>query len=361
MWDSAKPIALNATDRNWLNQVVRSPKTPQKVAFRAMIVLGAGDGVSNNQLAQQLATSRPTVLKWRDRFEQWGMEGLVRDAPRPGRNRRITAAQETALVEATLRTTPRNATHGSVRTMAKAQGVSRATVHRIWQAYGLQPHRVETFKLSADPEFVAKVRDIAGLYLDPPDRALVLSVDEKSQIQALDRTQPVLPLRPGIPQRQTHDYTRHGTTTLFAALNILNGKVIGSCLPRHRHSEFLLFLDRIEIHTPKNRQIHLIRDNYGTHTHPKVKEWFQAHPRYHLHFTPTGASWINLVERWFAALTEKQLRRGVHRSTRELKAAIQHYLKVSNENSKPFVWTKTADQIFASLARYCERISGTGH
>jgi transposase len=360
MWDSAKPIAVNATDRNRLNQLVKSPKTPQKVAFRAMIVLGAGDGVSNNQLAQQLSTSRPTVLKWRERFEQWGMEGLLRDAPRPGRNRRITAAQETAIVEATLHTTPRNATHWSVRTMAKAQGVSRATVHRIWQAYGLQPHRVETFKLSADPEFVAKVRDIAGLYLDPPDRALVLSVDEKSQIQALDRTQPVLPLRPGIPQRQTHDYTRHGTTTLFAALNILNGKVIGSCWPRHRHSEFLLFLDRIEIHTPRNRQIHLILDNYGTHTHPKVKEWFQAHPRYHLHFTPTGASWINLVERWFAEITRKRIRRGTFHSVAELIRAIHAYIRENNKQPHPFVWTASASAIIRKV-RHCKRALETGH
>jgi transposase len=360
MWDSAKPIALNATDRNRLNQLVRRPKTPQKVAFRAMIVLRAGDGVSNNQLAQQLCTSRPTVLKWRERFEQWGMEGLLRDAPRPGRNRRITVAQETAIVEATLRTTPRNATHWSVRTMAKAQGVSRATVHRIWQAYGLQPHRVETFKLSTDPEFVAKVRDIVGLYLDPPDRALVLSVDEKSQIQALDRTQPVLPLRPGIPQRQTHDYTRHGTTTLFAALNILNGKVIGSCLPRHRHSEFLLFLDRIEIHTPKNRQIHLILDNYGTHTHPKVKEWFQAHPRYHLHFTPTGASWINLVERWFAEITRKRIRRGTFHSVAELIRAIHAYIRENNKQPQPFVWTAPASAIIRKV-RHCKRALETGH
>ena len=244
--------------------------------------------------------------------------------------------------------------------MARAQGVSRATVHRIWQAYGLQPHRVEAFKLSADPEFVTKVRDIVGLYLNPPQKALVFSVDEKSQIQALDRTQPILPIRPGIPQRQTHDYERHGTTTLFAALNVLTGKVIGSCQPRHRHGEFIAFLERIEANTPKRRQIHLVLDNYGTHKHPKVKDWFAAHPRYHLHFTPTGASWINMVERWFAEITRKRIRRGTFRSVPELIRAIQDYIRENNNGSPPFLWTATASVILNKVRR-CKRALETGH
>jgi transposase len=360
MWDSAEPLAISPKQKAALEQLVRSPKTPQKVVFRAMIVLGAGEGTSNNQLAQQLSTSRPTVIKWRDRFAEVGVEGLLHDAPRPGRRKRISAAKEAAIVEATLHAKPADATHWSVRTMAQAQGVSRATVHRIWRAYGLQPHRVETFKLSADPEFVAKVRDIVGLYLNPPQKALVFSVDEKSQIQALDRTQPVLPIRPGIPERQTHDYERQGTTTLFAALDVLTGKVIGSCQPRHRHGEFIAFLGRIEANTPKRRQIHLVLDNYGTHTHPKVKDWFTAHPRYHLHFTPTGASWINMVERWFAEITRKRIRRGTFRSVQELIRAIQDYIRENNNGSRPFIWTATASAIINKVRRRKQALE-TGH
>jgi len=244
--------------------------------------------------------------------------------------------------------------------MAQAQGVSHATVHRIWQAYGLQPHRTESFKLSTDPEFVTKVRDIVGLYLNPPDKALVFSVDEKSQIQALDRTQPVLPLRPGIPERQTHDYTRHGTTTLFAALDILTGKVIGACQPRHRHGEFIAFLDRLESSTPKRRQIHLVLDNYGTHKHPKVREWFAAHPRYHLHFTPTSASWLNMVERWFAEITRKRIRRGTFCSVPELIRAIHDYIRENNEGARPFIWTATAAAILKKV-RHCKQALETQH
>jgi transposase len=360
MWNSAEPLAISPTQKAVLEQLVRSPKTSQKVVFRAMIVLGAGEGTSNNQLAQQLSTSRPTVIKWRDRFAEVGVEGLLRDAPRPGRRKRISAKKEAAIVEATLYGKPADATHWSVRTMAQAQGVSRATVHRIWQAYGLQPHRVEPFKLSTDPEFVAKVRDIVGLYLNPPQKALVFSVDEKSQIQALDRTQPVLPIRPGIPERQTHDYQRHGTTTLFAALDVLTGKVIGSCQPRHRHGEFIAFLGRIEANTAKRRQIHLVLDNYGTHTHPRVKDWFTAHPRYHLHFTPTGASWINMVERWFAEITRKRIRRGTFRSVPELIRAIQDYIRENNNASRPFIWTATASTIINKVRR-CKQALETGH
>jgi transposase len=360
MWDSAEPLAISSKQKSSLEQLVRSPKTPQKVVFRAMVVLGAGEGASNNQLARQLSTSRPTVIKWRERFAEVGVEGLLHDAPRPGRKKRIAASKEAAIVEATLHTKPADATHWSVRTMALAQGVSHATVHRIWRAYGLQPHRTESFKLSTDPEFVAKVRDIVGLYLNPPDKALLFSVDEKSQIQALDRTQPVLPLRQGIPERQTHDYKRHGTTTLFAALNVLTGKVIGSCQPRHRHGEFITFLDQIEASTPKRRQIHLVLDNYGTHKHPKVKECFAAHPRYHLHFTPTSASWINMVERWFAEITRKRIRRGTFRSVTELTRAIQDYIRANNDGAQPFIWTVTAASILKKV-RHCKQALETRH
>ena len=360
MWDSAETLAISPKQKAALEQLVRSPKTSQKIVFRAMIVLGAGEGTSNNQMAQQLSTSRATVIKWRNRFAAVGVEGLLQDAPRPGRRKRISAKKEAAIVEATLHDKPAAATHWSVRTMAQAQGVSRATVHRIWQAYGLQPHRIETFKLSTDPEFVAKVRDIVGLYLNPPQKALLFSVDEKSQIQALDRTQPVLPIRPGIPERQTHDYQRHGTTTLFAALDVLTGKVIGSCQPRHRHGEFIAFLDRIEANTPKRRQIHLVLDNYGTHKHPRVKDWFTAHPRYHLHFTPTGASWINMVERWFAEITRKRIRRGTFRSVPELIRAIQDYIRENNNGSSPFIWTATASAIINKVRR-CKQALETEH
>jgi transposase len=360
MWDSAAPLALTPKDRAALDALVRSPKTPQKVVFRALVILGAAEGTSNNQLAQKLSTSRPTILKWRDRFARAGVEGLLKDAPRPGRKKRIADEKEAAIVEATLHSKPANATHWSVRTMARAQGVSRATVHRIWQAYGLQPHRVETFKLSTDPEFVAKVRDIVGLYLNPPEKALVFSVDEKSQIQALDRTQPVLPIRPGIPERQTHDYERHGTTTLFAALDVLTGKVIGSCQPRHRHGEFLTFLERLEANTPKRMQVHLVLDNYGTHKHPKVKAWFAAHPRYRLHYTPTGASWINMVERWFAEITRKRIRRGTFHSVSELTRAIQDYIRENNMEPRPFMWTATASAILKRIRR-CKQALETRH
>src|SRR5712691_1506731 len=325
MWTSARRLLLASGDREIVEGLVRGRNTAQKVALRARIILGAAQGISNNRLAQQLGVTRPTILLWRQRYAQAGVVGLLRDAPRPGRRKRIGARQVEAIVNATLHTTPREATHWSSRTLARAQGVSEATVRRIWRAHGLQPHRTETFKLSRDPEFVAKLRDIVGLYLNPPDKALVLWVDEKSQIQALDRTHPVLPLRPGVPARQTHDYLRHGTTTLFAALSILDGKVIGTCMPRHRHTEFLAFLERIERDTPKRLAIHLILDNYGTHKHPAVKDWFAAHPRYHLHFTPTSASWLNLVERWFAEITRQRIRRGTFRSVPDLIRAIHAY------------------------------------
>jgi transposase len=265
------------------------------------------------------------------------------------------------VITRTLESSPRGATHWSTRSMAKECGLSQSAVSRIWRAFALQPHRTETFKLSKDPLFIEKVRDIVGLYLNPPDRALVLCVDEKSQIQALDRTQPLLPMRPGQVERRTHDYVRHGTTSLFAALNVKTGKVIGECHRRHQSLEFRKFLDRVEMAVPVDLDIHLILDNYGPHKTPAIRRWFTKRPRYHLHFTPTGASWINLVERWFAALTEKQLRRGAYRSTRELESAIERYLEIHNEQPKPFMWSKSADEILSTLAQFCKRISDSGH
>ena len=360
MWTSARRLHLASGDREIVEGLVRGRNTAQKVALRARIILGAAQGISNNRLARQLGVTRPTILLWRQRYAQTGVVGLLRDAPRPGRRKRIGARQVEAIVNATLHTTPGDATHWSSRTLARAQGVSEATVRRIWRAHGLQPHRSETFKLSRDPDFVHKLRDVVGLYLHPPDKALVLCVDEKGQIQALDRTQPVLPLRPGIPARQTHDYIRHGTTTLFAALNVLEGTVIGSCLPRQRHIEFLSFLERIERATPREREIHMILDNYGTHTHPKVKAWFAAHPRYHLHFTPTGASWLNLVERWFAEITRKRIRRGTFHSVSELNRAISEYLRENNRHPRPFIWTATAANIMKKIT-HCKEALDAQH
>ena len=360
MWKSAERLSITKKDREALQKLANGRNTAQKVVLRAKIVLGAAEGLSNNALAKKLGTSRPTVLLWRGRFQHAGVDGLLRDAPRPGRRKKISDRKVEAIVNATLHTTPPAATHWSVRSMAKAQKVSPSTVHRIWRAYGLQPHRTKTFKLSRDPEFVSKLRDIVGLYLNPPDKALVLSVDEKSQIQALDRTQPVLPLRPGIPARQTHDYVRHGTTSLFAALNVLDGTVIGQCMHRHRHTEFIRFLENIERSTPRRKQIHLILDNYGTHKHPKVKEWFGAHPRYHLHFTPTSASWLNMVERFFADITTKRIRRGTFRSVPELERAIYRYLREHNKHPVPFVWTAPAAKIIRKIKR-CKELLETGH
>lgn len=360
MWTPAQSLLLRPRDRELLEALVRGRNTAQRVALRARIVLGAAAGRSNNSLAQELAITRPTVLLWRQRYTQAGVSGLLRDAPRPGRRRRIGAPRVEAIVKATLHSTPRDATHWSSRTMARAQGVSAATVRRIWRAHGLQPHRSETFKLSRDPDFVHKLRDVVGLYVNPPDKAVVLCVDEKGQIQALDRTQPMLPLRPGLAARYTHDYVRHGTTTLFAALNVLEGTVIGHCLPRQRHMEFLAFLERVERATPRRRPIHMILDNYGTHTHPKVQAWFAAHPRYHLHFTPTGASWLNLVERWFAEITRKRIRRGTFRSVAELNRAIHEYLRENNKNPRPFIWTATARQIMRKI-RHCKEALDAGH
>jgi transposase len=356
----ASALDVSDADRRELSVLTGSRAAPQGIAIRARIVLGAADGVANKVLARQLSTSLPTVLLWRRRFEEEGLIGILEDRPRSGRPKQVSADQEAAVVEKTLHSKPKNATHWSVRLMARETGLSRATIQRIWSKHHLQPHRVESFKFSTDPEFVAKIRDIVGLYLNPPEKAIVLSVDEKSQIQALDRTQPILPLRPGLPERQTHDYERHGTTTLFAALDVVVGKVIGQCQPRHRHQEFLLFLNKIDAATPANAPIHLILDNYGTHKHPEVKAWFDKHPRYHVHYTPTSASWLNQVERWFAEITRTRIRRGTFRSVRDLEKAIRDYIRAHNKNPKPFQWVASANKIIAKVRKY-KRTSETGH
>jgi transposase len=319
--------------------------------MRAQIILAASDGTANRVIARELGVSRPTVIQWRARFAKRGVPALLHDAPRPGRPRVIDADKVEAVVQATLHSKPQAAKHWSVRTMAAAQGISPATVQRIWSAHGLQPHRVETFKLSRDKRFVGKLRDVVGLYLNPPEHALVLSIDEKSQIQALDRTQPGLPLKKGRAGTMTHDYKRNGTTTLFAALNVLEGTVIGQCMKRHRHQEFLRFMRRVDRDTPAELDVHCIVDNYSTHKHPAVQRWLKRNPRFHMHFIPTSSSWLNLVERWFREITSKRIRRGAFPSVGALVEAIEEYLKHNNENPKPFVWTATVEQILAKLSR----------
>jgi transposase len=330
------------------------------LALRARIILTCAQGKPNKVVAEQVHVREQTVSKWRSRFLSKGLDGLL-DEPRPGTPRKVSDAAVEKVLALTLETRPRDATHWSTRSMAEHSGLSRSTISRIWRAFGLQPHRSETFKLSSDPLFIEKVRDIVGLYLNPPDRALVLCVDEKSQIQALDRTQPLLPMRPGQVERRSHDYKRHGTTSLFAALDIKTGNVLGECHRRHRSVEFRQFLDTIEDNVPQSLDVHLILDNYGTHKTAIIRNWLMKRPRFHVHFTPTSTSWINLVERWFARFTEKQIRRGAHRSVRELETAIKNYLAISNQSPKPFIWTKSADEILASVARFCQRTSETGH
>jgi len=353
-------LVLNESEREQLQVWARRRKTAQALALRSRIILACSNGAENKAVAAQLAVAKQTVCKWRGHFLQSRLDGLL-DAPRSGTPRTIDDARVDAVIAKTLETQPMNATHWSTRSMAKAAKLSQTAVSRIWRAFGLQPHRQETFKLSTDPLFVEKTRDIVGLYIDPPVRAMVLCVDEKSQIQALDRTQPILPLAPGVAERRTHDYERHGTTTLFAALDIATGKVIGELHRRHRSSEFLKFLRTIEASVLTDLDIHLVMDNYGTHKTPTIRNWFARHPRFHVHFTPTSASWLNQVERWFATLTEKQIRRGTHRSTRQLEDAIRSYLKMNNAEPKPFVWTKSAVAILASIERFCLRISNSGH
>src|SRR3989440_12693401 len=348
----AAGLALSSTERKQLIALGRHRSSPRGIVLRINIVLGAAEGLANRVLARKLSTSVPTVLLWRERFESGGIAGILEDRPRSGRPKQISAEMEAAIVEATIKTTPKDATQWSVRVMAAAQKVSSATVQRIWKKHKLQPHRVESFKFSNDPQFARKVRDIVGLYLNPPDQAIVLSVDEKSQIQALDRTQPILPLRPGLPERQTHDYERHGTTTLFAALNVAAGKIIAQCQPRHRHQEFLRFLKQIDAATDPTLDIHLVLDNYGTHKHPEVKKWFRAHPRYQVHFTPTSASWLNQVERWFAEITRKRIRRGTFRSVRDLVQAIHQYIRANNKSPRPFKWVASANTIVRKVRKY---------
>lgn len=360
MFEPAAALSLDQNQRKRLEALTRSGKTAQKIALRARIVLLAAAGRPNLAIARELHTSRPTVLLWRERFAHGGAPALLREQKRPGRKPAIAAEKVKAVVEATLHSTPAGATHWSLRSMAKAQGLSRMAVQRIWKAHNLQPHRVESFKLSRDPQFVEKLHDVVGLYLNPPDKALVFSVDEKSQIQALDRTAPLLPLRPGIPARQTHDYKRHGTTTLFAALNLLDGQVIGACLPRHRSSEFIRFLKQIDAETPSELDLHLIVDNYSTHKSPPVKRWLKRHSRFHLHFIPTSSSWLNLIERWFGEITRKRIRRGTFTSVKALVDAIEAYLAEHNRDPKPFVWTKDAATILAKINR-CKEALGTPH
>ena len=353
-------LKLTAAERQQLQAWTRRRKTAQALALRSRIVLACANGRDNRTVADELAVTPQTVSKWRGRFVRERLDGLT-DAPRPGAPRTVQDADVETVITRTLETKPKDATHWSTRAMAQQTGLSQATISRIWRAFGLQPHRQETFKLSTDPLFVEKTRDIVGLYLDPPVKAMVLCVDEKSQIQALDRTQPVLPLAPGVAERRTHDYMRHGTTTLFAALDIATGEVIGRLHRRHRSQEFLKFLKTIDQRVPADLDVHLVMDNYGTHKTQAVKNWFVRHPRFHVHFTPTSASWLNQVERWFATLTQKQIRRGTHRSTQQLEQAIRDYLATNNADPKPFVWSKTADEIFASIQRFCLRISDSQH
>ncbi len=354
------PLTVTAEYQAQLLAWSKRPKTAQALAMRSRVILLAAEGKSNTEIARQLSVTLQTVGKWRQRYLDIGLDGLV-DEPRPGTSHKLRDQDVERVLALTLESTPADATHWSTRSMARRAGLSRASIHRIWQAFSLAPHRAETFKLSKDPLFIDKVRDIVGLYLAPPERALVLCVDEKSQIQALDRTAPLLPMRPGQIERRTHDYARHGTTTLFAALNAKSGRLIGQTQRRHRSVEFRNFLDTIEKNVPVELDIHLILDNYGTHKTQLIRDWLVKRPRFHFHFTPTSASWLNLVERWFALLTEKQLRRGVHRSTRELENAIHQYIRHNNRDPKPFIWHKTADQILDSVARFCVRTLETGH
>lgn len=358
MWNPATPLAITDEQRQTLEAWAAAPSTPQGVVVRAKIVLLASGGSANNRIAKELGISRPTVILWRGRFQSGGVGALTKIEAGRGRHRVYSAERVAEIVKLTTQTKPQGATHWSTRTMAKAQGVCNATIYRIWYAHGLQPHRTKRFKLSRDSRFTEKLTDVVGLYLNPPDKAIVLCVDEKSQIQALQRTQPGLPMKKGRCGTMTHDYMRHGITTLFAALNVLDGRVIGQCLPRHRHQEFLLFLRRLDREFPRDVPLHLVLDNYGTHTQPNVKEWLRRHPRFHLHFTPTSSSWVNLVERWFRDLTEKCIRRGSFASVPQLTDAISAYLSASNSDPKPFVWHASVQSILDKLA-HCKAVYQT--
>jgi transposase len=348
----APEIVLTDRERSELEALARRRKTAQALAMRARIVLACAEGRQSKQVAAALGVDQATVGKWRHRFADRRLDGL-RDEPRSGAPRTIDDARIEAVIVATLESLPEDATHWSSRGMARACGLSTSTVQRIWRAFGLQPHRLETFKLSTDPDFVAKVRDVVGLYLSPPDRAIVLCVDEKSQIQALDRSQPMLPMRPGQPARRSHDYTRHGTTSLFAALDIATGAVIGRCYDRHRAREFRSFLDEIEKNVPADLDVHLVMDNYATHKTPLIRNWLAKRPRWHVHMTPTSASWLNQVERFFALITERRIRRGIYRSVAALRADIRAFIDHHNADPKPFRWIRSADDILASIERFC--------
>lgn len=356
MFTQAAPLTITAKQKQRLNYLAKSGKTPQKVALRVRIVLLAGEGLANTVIAKKLGVSRPTIILSRNKFKEFGIPGLLKDAARPGRNKVLSAEKEKVILKSTLEETPKAATHWSVRSMARHQGVSFSTVQRIWVKHNIQPHRVKTFKLSRDKNFVEKLRDVVGLYLSPPANAIVFSVDEKSQIQALDRTQPGLPLKKGRCGTVTHDYKRHGTTTLFAALNMLNGSVIGECMAKHRAKEFISFLNIIDKKTPKDLDLHLILDNYGTHKTPEVKDWLTKHPRFNFHFIPTSSSWLNMVERWFKEITDKRIRRGVFKSVPDLIDAIKEYLDAHNSDPKIFKWTKDADTILAKVAHCKEAL-----
>lgn len=355
-----KPLALTTEEREKLRLLARRPKSSQALAMRARIVLQCAAGAANDEVAKKLGITRPTVGKWRERFRLRRLEGLL-DEPRPGAPRSITDEQVENVVTTTLESMPANGTHWSTRLMAQKAGLSQTAIVRIWHAFGLQPHRVENFKLSKDPQFVEKVRDIVGLYLNPPERAMVLCVDEKSQVQALNRTQPILPLAPGVPTRQTHDYERHGVTSLFAALDVATGLALGSCYRRHRHQEFLRFLKEIDQIVPADLDIHLVMDNYGTHKVEQIQRWLARRPRYHVHYTPTSASWLNLVERLFAEVTDRCVRRGSHTSIQALEKAMLDYLDRRNRKPTPFVWKADADLILGKIERLCTRISNSGH
>lgn len=349
-------LVLSTAEREQLQQWSRRRKTAQALAVRSRIILLCAEGHTNDEVAARYAVSKQMVCKWRGRFVTARLDGLL-DAPRPGQPRKISDAAIEDVIDKTLHRKPANAAQWSTRSMAAATGLTQNAIFRIWKTFGLQPHRQETFKLSTDPLFIEKVRDIVGLYLAPPVKAIVLCVDEKSQIQALDRTQPILPMMPGMPEKRTHDYMRHGTTTLFAALDIATGEVMGQLHRRHRAEEFLTFLRHVNTQVPADLDVHLVMDNYGTHKTQAVRGWFARHPRFHVHFTPTSASWLNQVERWFSTLTTRYLRRSTHRSTQALEKAIREYLASYNENPSPFAWTKSADDIIESIARFCHRIN----
>ena len=343
-------IIFTPKEEATINRWSQGKSFPLRLIQRAQIIQLAAQGIFNHDIAKRLDISRPTVQLWRERFLAFRLSGLEKDAPRPGRLPKIRHEKVMTIVNATIHTTPSDATHWSTRSMAKAHGVSKDSIQRIWKQYNLKPHLIKTFKLSRDKRFLEKLYDVVGLYLNPPDKSIVFCVDEKSQIQALERTQPLLPMRPGIPARQTHDYTRHGTTTLFAALNMLDGTVIGDCMPRHRHQEFIRFLQTIDMKTPLDLDLHLIVDNYGTHKHPRVQRWLKRHPRFHLHFIPTSSSWLNLIERWFSDISTKRIRRGSFKNVKELITVIKKYIESHNQNPKVFVWTASVESIMRKIS-----------